>query len=65
MHEASTHWLRHTFAQDAMAASDRDIRLVQQLLGHSNIQTTTIYVETDMTNRVQTVHALASPVLAL
>jgi site-specific recombinase XerD len=63
IHEASTHWLRHTFAQDVMASSERDIRLVQQLLGHSNIQTTTIYIETDMNNRVQAVKALASPVL--
>lgn len=38
----SPHTLRHTFASD-LYAKEKDIRLVQDMLGHSSIQTTEIY----------------------
>lgn len=53
--KASTHWLRHTFAHQALAASDRDIAAVQQILGHTDIGTTGLYVKADMTSRVAAV----------
>jgi site-specific recombinase XerD len=39
---SGVHILRHTFAKD-MIARDVNITTIQQLLGHSNIQTTMIY----------------------
>lgn len=53
--KASTHWLRHTFAHQALAATDKDLPVVQQLLGHADISTTGIYVKADMTARVAAV----------
>lgn len=50
-HRASTHWLRHTFAHHALAASEKDLTVVQALLGHKSITTTAIYVKADLSQR--------------
>lgn len=50
-HRASTHWLRHTFAHHALAASGKDLTVVQALLGHKSITTTAIYVKADLAQR--------------
>lgn len=38
------HKLRHTFATLLLAEKDTDIKTVSELLGHSDIGTTNIYV---------------------
>lgn len=55
---ASTHWLRHTFAHQALRASGGALQPVQQLLGHENINTTAIYTKADLEDRVRTIHAI-------
>ena len=39
----SIHSLRHTYATELYRASGYNLRLVQQQLGHSSIQTTSVY----------------------
>ncbi|WP_169737781.1 tyrosine-type recombinase/integrase [Curvibacter gracilis] len=55
---ASTHWLRHTFAHHLLKETDRDLALVQAVLGHKSITTTAIYVKADLEARVKGVKKL-------
>jgi site-specific recombinase XerD len=59
--KASAHWMRHSFAHQVLAATDNDLVVVQQLLGHSSIQTTAIYVKADMQERRLAINAMQSP----
>jgi site-specific recombinase XerD len=60
--KASAHWMRHTFAHQVLAATGNDLAVVQQLLGHSTIQTTAIYVKADMESRTKAINAMALPI---
>lgn len=63
--KASAHWMRHTFAHQVLAATDNDLAVVQQLLGHSSIQTTAIYVKANMQSRTLAINAMESPLFKL
>ena len=54
----TTHSLRHRFATQAYQAC-KDIRMVQQLLGHASIQTTVGYVLVDQDALAAAVNAVA------
>jgi site-specific recombinase XerD len=56
--KASGHWLRHTFGHAVLKASGERLPVVQQLLGHSSITTTSIYVKADMSARAEAISAL-------
>ena len=60
--KASAHWLRHTFAHQVLEATDNDLAVVQQLLGHSSIQTTAIYVKANVESRTKAINDMASPI---
>lgn len=60
--KASTHWLRHTFAHQAVKAANGELPVVQALLGHADISTTGIYVKSDDTALADAVRALTPAV---
>ena len=45
MAKASTHWLRHT--RGAHSAETMPVNMIQRLLGHASVATTSIYTSTD------------------
>ncbi|MBR7783663.1 tyrosine-type recombinase/integrase [Undibacterium luofuense] len=49
---ASTHWLRHTSGSHAVA-NGVPVEVLQQNLGHSSLNTTTIYVTTELEQRIR------------
>jgi site-specific recombinase XerD len=53
--EASTHWMRHTFAHEILRTNDNDQGLAnaQALLGHASIATTGQYVKQDISSKVK------------
>lgn len=60
--KASTHWLRHTFAHQAVRSANGELPVVQALLGHADISTTGIYVKSDKTALADAVRALTPAV---
>ena len=57
------HTLRHAFATHAMQAGN-DIKTVQELLGHADLNTTAIYLHADAARGISPMDALARPVMA-
>lgn len=55
LRQATPHWMRHTFAHAVLDATDKDLVVVQSLLGHSDLSTTGLYVKADVEKRVQSV----------
>jgi integron integrase len=58
------HCLRHAFATDAMRAGN-DIRTVQELLGHEDMNTTAIYTHGDTASGVSPLDVGMRPMVAL
>lgn len=58
-HEGAAHLLRHTCATHLLEGG-ADIRYIQQLLGHENLETTAIYTEVSIV-QLQAVHARCHP----
>jgi integrase/recombinase XerC len=58
--DSTAHTLRHWFASKAYSSS-RDLRLVQELLGHSSPTTTAVYTKIDGGNERNTVNGLRVP----
>ncbi|MEQ6436272.1 tyrosine-type recombinase/integrase [Comamonas sp. w2-DMI] len=56
---ASMHWMRHTFAHQVLAASGNDLAVVKELMGHSSIAVTGIYVKANMTQRINAVQKVS------
>jgi integrase/recombinase XerC len=59
--DATLHQLRHRYASQAYKASGRDLRLVQELLGHQDPATTAGYTQYDQSAAVAAVAALPVP----
>ena len=58
--DVTAHQLRHWFASRTYQATGKDIRAVQELLGHASVATTQIYTAVDTTELRRAVEAIAA-----
>ena len=56
---ASTHWLRHTFGSHAVA-DKAPLDVVQYILGHNSLETTSIYVTAERSRRIKEMRRLSA-----
>lgn len=59
LERATPHYLRHTFAHKVLKATDNNLSVTQQLLGHQSISTTGIYVKAGMAQRLSAISAVS------
>jgi site-specific recombinase XerD len=57
---ASTHWMRHTFAHEVLKATDNDLSVVKELMGHASISTTGIYLQANQAEQSAAVNKIPS-----
>lgn len=60
--KTSAHWLRHTFGLQVMIALNGYLPAIQQILGHSDISTTGIYLKANMDPRVAVIDEIKAAV---
>ena len=58
LRRASTHWLRHTFGSHAVA-DKAPLDVVQYILGHNSLETTSIYVTAERSRRIKEMRRLS------
>jgi site-specific recombinase XerD len=51
LHEATVHWLRHTGISEDLNANDRPLSHVADDAGHSDLKTTSLYIDSDLKDR--------------
>ncbi|MDU8351396.1 site-specific integrase [Pseudomonas syringae pv. actinidiae] len=51
LYEATVHWLRHTGISEDLNANDRPLAHVAEDAGHSDIKTTSLYIDSDLHDR--------------
>ena len=57
---ATVHWLRHTCGSHLALSGEVPLNVIQRLLGHSSLQTTSIYTDTSDENMWRTVERAGS-----
>jgi len=63
LRQASTHWLRHTFAKAALLAG-QDVRSVAAWLRHRDLSTTMVYTEQEALDLIRATNSAAPGLLA-
>ena len=60
LRQASTHWLRHTFGSEAVAAGV-PLDIVRESLGHASLSTTSLYVHPTLARRMRELARMTGP----
>ena len=60
LRQASTHWLRHTFGSEAVAAGV-PLDVVRENLGHASLATTSVYLHATLSRRMRELARMTEP----